>query len=107
MEFAELKNEVKNIPFDDLRLDCDNNFEVVIVKEELEKLTQRLERFFGLPVFPSKERLSFQVHQLIDGFGGVLPGQTVYFRNQGKESIFSILWPWKDGEHTTVKIIKT
>lgn len=106
MEFAELKNEVKSIPLDTLRLDCDNNFEAVILKEELEKLINRLEKFFGSPAFPSKERLSFQVRQIIDGFGGVLPGQTVYFWNRGKEIIFTLLWPWKDGRHTTVKIIK-
>ncbi len=106
MDFNELKNEVKAIPLDTLRLDCDNNFEAVIVREELEKLTNRLEKFFGSPVFPSKERLSFQIRQIIDGFGGLLPGQTVYFWNHGKDAIFTMLWPWKDGRRTTVKIIK-
>jgi hypothetical protein len=106
MKFKELKNELKAVPFDTLRLDCDNNFEAVIVKKELEKLIIRLEKFFGAPVFPSRQKLSFQIRRLLDGFGGVLPGQTVYFRNKGGEAIFSMLWPWKDGEHTTVKIIK-
>ncbi len=106
MKFNEIRKELEGVVFDTLRLDCDNNFEAVIVKEELEKLINRLEKFFGSPVFPSKERLSFRVRRIIDGFGGALPGQTVYFWNQGKEIIFTLLWPWKDGRRTTVKIIK-
>ncbi|MDD5155054.1 MAG: hypothetical protein PHF11_01015 [Candidatus Omnitrophica bacterium] len=106
MEFNEIKNEVKDIPFEALRLDCDNNFEAVVIKDELEKLHARLQAFFGSPVFPSKERLSFQVRQIVDGFGGILPGQTLYFWSRGKDAIFSMLWPWKDGMHTTIKIIK-
>ncbi|MFA5145322.1 MAG: hypothetical protein WC723_04900 [Candidatus Omnitrophota bacterium] len=106
MKFDELKKEVKSLPFDALRLDCDNNFEAVIMKEELDQLIIRLEKFFGSPVFPAKEKVPFQIRQIIDGFGGVLPGQTLYFFNQGKDVIFSMLWPWKDGQRTTIKIIK-
>lgn len=106
MEFEELKNEVKTVQFDALRSDVDNNFEAVVIREELEKLIARLEKFFGAPVFPSRNRLTFQIRQVIDGFGGIMPGQKLYFWNQGRETIFAMLWPWKDGERTTVKIIK-
>jgi len=106
MEFDKLKNEIKTIPFDALRCDADNNFEAVVVKDELEKLIARLQKFFGAPVFPSQDKLTFQMRQAVDGFGGIMPGQTLYFWNQGIETIFAMLWPWSDGERTTVKIIK-
>lgn len=106
MDFNAIRKEVKDIPFDTLRTDADNYFEAVIIKSELKKLTEWLERFFGLPVFPSKNRLSFQARETIDGFGGVMPGQTLYFWNQGVDTIFAMLWPWQDGQHTTLKIVK-
>jgi hypothetical protein len=106
MQFEELKNEVKGVSFDTLRFDADNNFEAVIVKDELKKLTSRLEKFFGSPVFPSQTRLTLQVRQVIEGFGGVAVGQTLYFWNQGSDTIFAMLWPWQDGYRTTVKLIK-
>jgi hypothetical protein len=106
MQFDKLKDEVKTVQFDALRCDADNNFEAVVVQEELEKLTARLEEFFGAPAFPSSNRLTFAMRQAIDGCGGIMPGQTLYFWNQGKEIIFAMLWPWSDGQRTTIKIIK-
>ena len=78
----------------------------MVVKDELDKLTVRLEKFFGAPVFPSQNRLNLQIRQVIDGFGGIMPGQKLYFWNQGREIVFAMLWPWKDGLRTTLKIIK-
>ncbi|MFH1457815.1 MAG: hypothetical protein ABIG31_01455 [Candidatus Omnitrophota bacterium] len=106
MEFDKLKNEVKTVPLDTLRCDADNNFEAVVLREEIEKMKARLVKFFGTPAFPSPNSLTFQMRQVIDGFGGIMPGQTLYFWNQGKEIIFAMLWPWQDGNRTTVKIIK-
>jgi hypothetical protein len=106
MQFEELKNEIKKVPLDTLRCDADNNFEAVVVKEELKKLKERLEKFFGTPAYPSQHSLSFPMRQTLDGFGGIQPGQTLYFWNKGQETIFAMLWPWKDGKRTTLKIIQ-
>ncbi len=106
MEFDSIKNEVKKVNFETLRTDCDNYFEAVLVKEEIAKLNERLKSFFGEPAWPSKNRITYHIQELINGFGGIMPGQTLYFRNQGDESIFAMLWPWQDGLRTTVKIIK-
>jgi len=106
MQFDQIKNEVRTLKFDTLRMDCDNLFEAVVVKEELQILVNRLENFFGRPTWPSKERLSFKVRETVDNYGGIQPGQTLYFRNQQDGDLFAMLWPWLDGNHTTVKIIK-
>ncbi|RJP27198.1 MAG: hypothetical protein C4533_08300 [Candidatus Omnitrophota bacterium] len=106
MEFNEIRKELEGVDFDTLRTDCDNYFEAVILKEELEKLRTRLEKTFGSPAWPSKEKLSMQVRQTIDSFGGIMSGQTLYYNTDGKDAIFAMLWPWQDGQHTTVKIIQ-
>lgn len=105
MEFDQVRAGLKDLRFDTLRTDCDNFFEAVIVKNELKKLNSRLETFFGSPVFPSKKRLSFQAEDAIQGFGGIMAGQTLYFWNEGKEAIFAMIWPWQDGQHSTIKVI--
>ena len=105
MEFNDIKKEVKNLAFDSLRTDCDNYFEAVVIKEELAKLNDRLRSLFGEPAWPSKSRLSFQAQEAIKGCGGIMAGQTLYFKNEGSESIFAMLWPWQDGLRTTLKIV--
>jgi hypothetical protein len=106
MQFSQIKEGLKDVSFDALRTDCDNYFEAVILKEELTKLTERLANLFGSPAWPSKNRLSFRIQEAIKGFGGIMPGQTLYSLEQGSDAVFAMLWPWQDGKHTTIKIIK-
>ncbi len=106
MDFSAIKKDIKGLNFDALRTDCDNFFEGVVVKKELEKLNARLKSFLGEPVYPSQSRLTHEVQETIDGFGGIKPGQTLYYKNSGNNRILAMLWPWQDGERTTVKIIQ-
>lgn len=104
MDFNKIREGVKALKFEALRTDCDNYFEAVVIKEELESLSLSLKVFFGEPAWPSKSNLSIKARELINGFGGIMPGQTLYFRDEGNESIFAMLWPWQDGLRTTLKI---
>ncbi|MCX5713100.1 MAG: hypothetical protein NTY47_08635 [Candidatus Omnitrophica bacterium] len=106
MEFTEVKDEVKKIPFDTLRMDCDNLLEAVVVKEEVKKLTVSLEKFFGQPAWPSKNRMSLQMRKALDSYGGIMVGQTLYYWTKGPETMIAMLWPWQDGSHTTLKLVK-
>lgn len=105
MEFCEIRDEVKKMSIEALRSDKADYFEAVIIKEELFKLTERLKSFFGEPASDSKSGLPAEVQDKINSFGGINPGQTLYFRNEGADSIFAMLWPWQDGKRTTLKII--
>lgn len=106
MDFETIKNSLKDVKLDSTRLDCANQFEAVVIKEEVDKLVSRLNSFFGPPAFPSKKRLTLEMRQTVDAFGGLMSGQTLYYTSQGNDVIFAMLWPWKDEEHTTVKVIK-
>jgi len=106
MQFNEVRKELEGVVFDMLRIDSDNYFEVVIVRNELAKLTARLERLFGSPLQPCDKRLSLQVQEMIKEFGGIRPYQSLYFWKEEKYAVFAMLWPWQDGCHTTVKIIQ-
>jgi hypothetical protein len=106
MDFKTIRKDMQSFSFEVLRTDCDNFFEGVIIKEELNKLNSQLKSLFGEPVYPSKNRLAYKVQQTVDGLGGVTAGQTLYYNDSGRESILAMLWPWKDGQRITVKIIQ-
>lgn len=106
MDFNSLRKDMKRFNFEALRTDCDNLFEGVIFQQELDKLSLQLKSIMGEPVFPSKSRLPHKVQAAVDGFGGVMPGQTLYYKDSGSDSILAMLWPWKDGQRTTIKIIQ-
>lgn len=106
MEFSDVKAEIKRIGFKDTDTDCDNLFEGIIGKEKVGRVTRKLEDFFGEPAWPSKNRLSLQMEKLIKQYGGIMQGQTLYLTSKESEVVFAMVWPWKDGEHTTVKLIQ-
>lgn len=106
MDFNLIRKDVRSLKFDALRTDCDNFFEGVIMKEEIAKLNTQLKNFFGEPIYPSNARLSFKAEQTVNGFGGLMPGQTLYYKSDEDKSVFAMLWPWKDGVRTTVKIVQ-
>ena len=106
MQFSEIKEEVKTLDFEALRTDCDNYFEGVLINGEVSKLCERLQKLLGIPAWPSKNRLSYQIEDAVKAFGGIMPGQTLYFKSGEGGTVFAMLWPWQDGLRTTVKIIK-
>jgi len=106
MDFCSIRKNMKVFNFEALRTDCDNFFEGVIIQQEIDKLNFQLQSLLGEPVYPSKNRLAHKVQKIVDGFGGIMPGQTLYYKDSGSESILAMLWPWKDGQRTTVKIVQ-
>ncbi|MDP1853242.1 MAG: hypothetical protein Q8L26_03430 [Candidatus Omnitrophota bacterium] len=107
VQFNLLKEEIKVILSGALRIDDSNYLEAVATKGEMRQLIKRFEAFFGLPVWPSAIELPIHVRKIIDNYGGIMPQQTLYFLWEGNDAVFAMLWPWQDGNHTTVKIIKT
>jgi hypothetical protein len=104
MKFNELKNEVKKLALETVRAEQDNYFEAVIFNNKVAGLKAILDKFLGLPVFPSQNKLSLQIEKAISSYGGIQPGQTLYWKQEGS-IVIAMLWPWQDKIHTTVKII--
>jgi hypothetical protein len=105
MEFNKIRDDVRRLDFELLRSDTSDYFEAVVIKEELAKLEERLKSFLGEPAWPSKNKIPAEMQDKINGFGGIMPGQTLYCKDEGGDSIFAMLWPWQDGRRITVKII--
>jgi len=105
MEFDKIRDEIRKLDLELLRVDTNEYFEAVVVKEELDKLQERLKDFLGEPAWPSTKGIPAEMQKKINDFGGIMPGQTLYCKNEGGDSIFAMLWPWQDGKRTTVKIV--
>ncbi|MFA5063477.1 MAG: hypothetical protein WC578_05370 [Candidatus Omnitrophota bacterium] len=104
MEFCKIRDGLSDINFETLRTDRSDYFEAVITTEELPKLIARFKSFFGEPASSSTSDLPADLQEKINDFGGIMPGQALYFKNEKNESIFAMLWPWQDGKRVTVKM---
>jgi len=106
IRFNELKEEVKAVGFDTLRTEREDYLELVVTIDKLGALHIKLESLLGPAIWPSQRRLEAILEEGLKGFGGIMPGQALYYKRQQQEIFFVMLWPWKDGQHTTIKVIK-
>lgn len=106
LDFQAIKNKIKELHAETLRCDQDRMLEVVFSKDYIGEAAECLDAIFGSAVFPSKSGLPRQISRDIDDFGGIMPGQTLYYSKNADGIIFAMLWPWRDGVHTTLKVIR-
>lgn len=106
MEFDKLKEEIKKVELETTRANDDRYFEVVVKKDCLGGMVRILEGIFGAPAWPSNNKLSRDIEKAIKNFGGLRNGQTLYALSGEGFSVFAMLWPWQDGQRTTIKIGK-
>ncbi len=104
MTFNELKDQIKTCGFEELRVDNNELFEVVVRKKDLEAVSAKLNSVFGSPAWPSENKLSNEVNNIIQHYGGIMAGQTLYFTHMDNLPVFVMLWPWGDKDHITVKV---
>lgn len=105
MQFKELIDDVKKVKIDEVRVDSIIFFEAVVAKDGLARLAAPFEKFFGPSSWPLNDPLPLKIQDRIRGYGGIMPGQTLYVRDNGNNMVIVMLWPWRDGMHTTLKII--
>lgn len=104
MQFEEIMNEIKDIAFDTVRIKKEYYFEAVILKENLPALTEKLKKLFGEQLYSSGKKLPPDAEKAVADFGGIMPGQSLYFLKEGDSSYFAMLWPWADELHITLKL---
>ncbi len=107
MEFDSIKAQILKTEPDTVRTDSEDYFEAVVGKARLEEVVRVLGGVFGPPVWPSNQKPSKETERLVRGVGGLRKGQMLYFlNNKSGLSAYAMLWPWQDGEKTTLKMSK-
>lgn len=106
MEFEQIKTAVKAHKFEALRQEEPDYFEAVLFNRDADALKETIKGLLGEPVFPSQQKLSSEIQKAIKDFGGVMPGQTLYFTDGNARAVFAMLWPWQDKQRTTLKLVE-
>jgi hypothetical protein len=80
--------------------------EAVVERKELESLSSILSEHLGPAAKePGKEvKLPESIQELVDSLGGLRPEQSFYYRREGTQVIYAVLWPWESNpERITLK----
>ncbi|MBF0122396.1 MAG: hypothetical protein HQL21_03170 [Candidatus Omnitrophica bacterium] len=105
MTFHEFLGEVKKVHCQEVRAQEMDYCEVVVRQEAMGQVTSLLDSYFGGPFKPAGVQASPEALRHSAPYGGVQANQTIYCR-QGEHGFeLALLWPWGNGQATTVKII--
>ena len=106
MNFSELSEEIRKTAVEEKRADSNDRLELVVKNGALNEITPILERYFGPAVKPAGKNPSGPNRDLTNPFGGILKNQTLYYADRENCSNLAMIWPWSDGERSTLKIFR-
>ncbi len=106
MSFGALVEDVKGVPFQQVRYDFTNYVEFVIDLKYTRDLCLILERHLGPPLKPAGKEPSREARQYTDPLGGIEKNQVLYCSRQERAAQCVLLWPWADHDYVTVKIAR-
>ena len=106
MTFEELQDQVKKIKCQEVRVHNENYSEVVVEKINLPAMISLLQSYFGPPLKAGGQKPTEEARLCSERYGGIQANQTLYYQKQDKSSRLALLWPWGNGESSTVKIVQ-
>ncbi len=78
--------------------------EIVFFNKDIKKWNRVLAGTLGDPVNSKWNRPEKQVEKMTRKYGGIRKGQTLYVKEYDNFSIMAMIWPWKDKQHSTLKL---
>lgn len=81
----------------------DTYYEKVFCNTELAAWEKVLTDLLGVPAKPPKIKPTREDLALTKDHGGITANQTLFRKKLDDATVIAMLWPWGDGEHTTLK----
>lgn len=104
--FDEIIWKIKSIKHEETRRDSEDYLELITSGTALKDLHGILTTYFGPPHKPAGDEADAETHDKTKDFGGIQKDQVLYLSKHGGNEDFAMIWPWKNGDRATVKIIQ-
>lgn len=83
----------------------DKYCELVINNKGINECEKILTDALGPAAKPPKIKATKEDALLTKGHGGIQPNQTLFKKEIAGLTVITMLWPWQDNAHTTLKIV--
>jgi len=82
----------------------DDFVDLVFLNKDLTSWQHILSETLGSPVKPEGQAPSMENLQVTSKTGGIRIEQTLFEKEFDEGTVIAKLWPWKDNEHTTLRM---
>lgn len=102
--FSELVQAVKALPIEEVRSESPEHADVVITMANLKIAEPILEKHLGKAIVLEPGVTPDHIINFMMNYGGVQPGQGLYFLKKDGVVIFAMIWPWNNQISATLKL---
>jgi len=104
MTFKEILDKCDQLqPFEKRKRE-DNYYEIVFENQDAKRWSNVLIDCFDRPAKPAGKNPSAEDEALTAPYGGIWNAQTLYRKKFDFGMVITMLWPWDDKVHTTLKM---
>jgi hypothetical protein len=93
-----------SLPVYEKRAKDDNYYEIVFMKEDLDKWEKCLTEIIGVPAKPQKAKPTKEDLRATECYGGIQSEQTLFRKTFDNGTVIAMFWPWQDKAHITLKV---
>jgi len=104
MMIQDIYKRIHNLPIYEKRSVTDSFIEIVFFNKDIQEWNNLLHEFLGEPLKEAAGKLTNQMKELTEEYGGIGQGQTLFKKKLEEGIILAMLWPWGNGNHTTLKV---
>ena len=104
MDFKAFREKISQLGVCEERSFSDNYIEVVFFTIDTDKWNNLLSEALGQALKPAGAAPTAEAQALTKDCGGIFANQTLFKKDFAQVSVMAMLWPWQDGEHTTLKM---
>ena len=104
MKLRDITDCCVHLDVHDKRCDREDLFELVFFQKDLAEWGRILSAFLGTPAKPSGKTPTAKDLELTAGTGSIRIEQTLFEKTFEEGVIIAKLWPWKDGQHITLRM---
>ncbi len=101
---SQLDTKFKSLEIFKQRKASETYREIVFFNKDVKKWDRVLSGKLGSPLKSKWGRPDKSLNKLTRKFGGIRKGQTIYVKEYDDCSIIAMIWPWKDKQHSTLKV---
>jgi len=92
-----------SLPVYEKRAKDDNYYEIVFMKEDIDKWEKCLAEILGIPAKLPKTKPTKEDLRVTEYYGGIQNEQTLFRKDLEQGTVIVMFWPWQDNSHITLK----
>jgi hypothetical protein len=104
MTLKEIIEKCSKLDIKEKRCVSDEYYELIFYSKDINEWNRIFADIFGHPVKPAGTKPTVDDLSFTKDYGGICANQILFKKDDNKQVIIAMFWPWQDNTHSTLKL---